>query len=196
MKKIRLIMGIFLMLLVGVIFVACTPSEGEDPDINKLITISLNEQVVEIAQGEMFTLIATVINSDAAVVWSSSNEQVATVDNGVVTGVTQGTATITAAIDDVKATATVVVSAEPFPVLTISQNTVELLLGGEGILVTSEVTYDGQVVTTEFTWTVTDANIATVTDGLIEPLAIGETEVLVSTTYNGAFSLIDQAYIL
>ena len=133
----------------------------------------------------MFTLIATVINSDAAVVWSSSNEQVATVDNGVVTGVTQGTATITAAIDDVKATATVVVSAEPFPVLTISQNTVELLLGGEGILVTSEVTYDGQVVTTEFTWTVTDANIATVTDGLIEPLAIGETEVLVSTTYNG-----------
>lgn len=185
MKNIRLIMGIFLMLLVGVIFVACTPSEGEDPDINKLITISLNEQVVEIAQGEMFTLIATVINSDAAVVWSSSNEQVATVDNGVVTGVTQGTATITAAIDDVKATATVVVSAEPFPVLTISQNTVELLLGGEGILVTSEVTYDGQVVTTEFTWTVTDANIATVTDGLIEPLAIGETEVLVSTTYNG-----------
>src|SRR5690554_5044651 len=185
MKKIRLIMGIFLMLLVGVIFVACTPSEEEDPDINKLITISLNEQVVEIAQGEMFTLIATVINSDAAVVWSSSNEQVATVDNGVVTGVTQGTATITAAIDDVKATATVVVSAEPFPVLTISQNTVELLLGGEGILVTSEVTYDGQVVTTEFTWTVTDANIATVTDGLIEPLAIGETEVLVSTTYNG-----------
>ena len=50
------------------------------------------------AVGESVTLTATVIPSTAtnkAVTWSSSAEGVATVENGVVTGVSAGSATIT-----------------------------------------------------------------------------------------------------
>ena len=183
MRKIRYILGIVSILFVGIMLVACTPTET--PDENTEITITLNESVVNLAQSETFTLIATVTNSEAAVEWSSSNAQVATVLNGTVTGVSQGTTTITATVADKTATATVVVSAEPFPVLTVSQEAVELLFGGDGITVTPEVKLDGSIVTATFVWTVADPSIAKVTNGLIEPLAIGETTVKVSATYNG-----------
>lgn len=52
----------------------------------------------EVAEGDTVTLTATVIPSTAtnkAVTWSSSAEGVATVENGVVTGVSAGSATIT-----------------------------------------------------------------------------------------------------
>ena len=115
-------------------------------------------------------------------VWSSSNSRIATVEAGKVTGLTQGTVNITAKVGEKTAIATVTVSAEPFPVLTLSQETIELIVNGTGITVVPEVRYDGKVVTAEFTWEVKDPSVAKVTNGLIEPLAIGETEVLVSTT--------------
>lgn len=57
----------------------------------------------EVAEGDTVTLTATVIPSTAtnkAVTWSSSAEGVATVENGVVTGVSAGSATITATTVD------------------------------------------------------------------------------------------------
>ena len=65
-------------------------------------SITLNEEAIEVKVGETQELIATVEPaslSDKAVTWSSSDEAVATVDeNGVVTGVAAGEATITAAL--------------------------------------------------------------------------------------------------
>ena len=67
------------------------------------------------AKGEQETLTATVEpeGADQSVTWSSSNEEVATVENGTVTAVGHGTATITAtsAADPTKTeTATVTVT--------------------------------------------------------------------------------------
>ena len=107
---------------------------------------------------------------------------------GKVTAVAQGVATITAKVDDKTAKATVNVSSLPFPVLTVSQGTVELIVGGSGITVIPTLKYDGVVVVEPvYTWTVKDDTIAKVTNGLIEPLSAGETEVTVSTTHNGEF---------
>ncbi len=59
--------------------------------------ISLSKSNVRLnAIGEITTLTATAIPSDSEIVWKSSNESVATVENGVVTAKGAGNATITA----------------------------------------------------------------------------------------------------
>ena len=87
--------------------------------ISKLEPVQVTDVELDIAQkalnvGDTFTLTATVKPNDAtdkSVTWSSSDTSVATVDeNGVVTAVTEGTATITAtASNGVEASCTVTV---------------------------------------------------------------------------------------
>ena len=63
-------------------------------------SVSLNKSSTSIAENATETLTATTVPADATVVWASSDETVATVDeDGVVTGVAAGTATITATIE-------------------------------------------------------------------------------------------------
>ena len=74
--------------------------------------VILDRTSVELTEGETTTLVATVAPDDATVkmvAWSTSDEAIATVDNGVVTAVAAGTATITAKAGDKKATCTVTV---------------------------------------------------------------------------------------
>ena len=72
--------------------------------------MTLSQTSAKLLFGETLTLTATVAPANATnkrVTWSSSNEDVATVDeNGVVTAKTEGTATITATTADGKKTAT------------------------------------------------------------------------------------------
>lgn len=67
-------------------------------------TITLDKHAITIARGETMQLIATVLPESAAsagVTWTSSNENVATIDNnGIVSAVAVGTATITATTND------------------------------------------------------------------------------------------------
>ena len=75
----------------------------------KVISLSLDKTTAEIEVGKTLQLIATT-NSNKTVSWSSNNENVATVDNsGVVTGVAEGVATITAEVEGKKATCVVTV---------------------------------------------------------------------------------------
>ena len=60
------------------------------------MTLSSAEASV-VAEGTT-TLTATTVPADATVTWTSSDDDVATVEDGVVTGVAAGTATITASI--------------------------------------------------------------------------------------------------
>ncbi len=75
----------------------------------KEISLSLDKTAAEIEAGTTLQLMATT-NSNKTVSWSSNNENVATVDNsGVVTGVAEGVATITAEVEGKKATCVVTV---------------------------------------------------------------------------------------
>ena len=63
--------------------------------------VLLNRDTASINVGETTTLIASLVpnNAVATITWESSDESVATVNNGVITGVSMGQATITARVD-------------------------------------------------------------------------------------------------
>lgn len=90
--------------------------------------IRLNKSSVALKVGENITLTATVFPSDAtdkSVTWTSSDTSIATVVNGVVTGVKAGTTTIKATTIDGDFTAECVITVEPdvtvnTPIITIS----------------------------------------------------------------------------
>ena len=60
--------------------------------------VTLNKSTASIAVEGTETLTATTVPAGQTVTWSSSDDEVATVSGGVVTGVAAGTATITASI--------------------------------------------------------------------------------------------------
>ena len=94
----------------------------EDPDDPIVVTgITLDKTTATVEEGAKVTLTATVTPdtaTDKTVTWSTSNEAIATVSDGVVTGVKAGEVTITAKAGDKSATCTVTVTAaatEPDP---------------------------------------------------------------------------------
>lgn len=94
------------------------PAEGVDMPVNDdcdVTGVVLDTAAVTLKEDETYTFTATVAPAtavDQSVVWSSSDEAVATVANGVVTAVSFGRATITVTTVDggFKATATVTVT--------------------------------------------------------------------------------------
>lgn len=76
----------------------------EDREVIHVTGVTLNKSSISIIKDNTFELEATVTPNDAtnkSVTWSSSNENVATVDsNGVVSGVASGNATITVTTTD------------------------------------------------------------------------------------------------
>lgn len=124
MKKIVLLL--LTVLLAVLPLAACTDSsDGSEASIQ----LSASEILLEVFGTVRLTARKT--NTDQAIVWSSDNPQVASVDNGIVTGVSAGTATVTASAGDASASCLVTVEpASDFPVLTLSQTSAEPLVGG------------------------------------------------------------------
>lgn len=113
-------------------------------------SVTVNPTAVELKEGETATLTATVNpeNANQAIVWTSENEEVATVENGVVTALKAGTATIkaTSAKDNTKfATCEVTVKSNKSIVLTKNYNSGTLedcpkAYGRDGVDITKAVT--------------------------------------------------------
>ena len=82
--------------------------EEPTPEEIKVESVALNLQSEELEVGETVTLTSTITPNDAInqnVTWSSDNTDVATVNNGVVTAVGEGTANITVTTQDGNKTA-------------------------------------------------------------------------------------------
>ena len=178
MKKIVLLL--LTVLLAVLPLAACTDSsDGSEASIQ----LSASEISLEVFGTVRLTARKT--NIDQAIVWSSDNPQVASVDNGIVTGVSAGTATVTASAGDASASCLVTVEpASDFPVLTLSQTSAEPLVGGS-VSVTASIRYRGESADAEYSWSSEDPSVARVENGVITGVAAGDTIVVVSAEFQG-----------
>ena len=136
--------------------------------------VTLNETALSLHPTEKATLTATVApeNTTDTLVWTSSNDAVATVKDGVVTAKSEGTATITAACGSAKAECVVTVL-PPIPAtgVTLDKTALKLYEGDAAKLtatVEPENTTDKTIV-----WTSSDKTIATVKDGAVTAVKTG-----------------------
>ena len=152
--------------------------------------ITLSKSSVSVYEGKTATVTATVSPSNAtnkAVTWTSSNSSVATVSGGVITGVSAGSATITAStVNGKKATVSVTVSKDPNYVavtgISVSPKTVTLTKG-DTESITATVTPSNATNKT-VTWTTSDSSVATVSNGVITAKGVGDCTIT-ATTSNG-----------
>jgi len=149
------------------------------------LTLSTEEYIFTEA-GATFGFTATVYDEDGNIVtdpdieWSSSNEAVATVDEeGVVTAVAEGSATITATSGEASGSAEITVSLEDPPagpsVTVIPETLVLASIGATQSLSTIVHDEDGNVVTeAEIEWSSSNEAVATVDgDGVVTAVAEG-----------------------
>lgn len=145
--------------------------------ISEVTGISLDKTEAELEEGESVTLKATVEatgSADKTVTWSSSDESVATVKDGTVTGVKAGTAVITAKAGDKTATCTVTVKEKVISEvtgITLDQEKAELEVGASVALkATVEATGDADKTVT---WSSSDESVATVGNGTVTAVKAG-----------------------
>lgn len=89
-----------------------TPDTIGELAVSSVTALSVSPTTATVAVGAATTITPTVTPATANVTWRSSNNGVATVANGVVTGVAVGTAVITASAGNYAASCTVTVTAE------------------------------------------------------------------------------------
>lgn len=143
-------------------------------------TVSLSVSSASVQVGATTTITAQARSADGtlltgrAATWSSSNVSVATVNAGVVTGVSSGTATISVSVEGVNGTAQVTVVPVPVATLQLAPTSLTLVAGSTGTMVAtardaSGATLGGRVIT----WSSSAPSVATVANGVVTAIAPG-----------------------
>lgn len=165
---------------------ACQEKEAED---NSIKSVSVVPSELTIAQGETQSLDVSVEPSSYSytlVSWESADKSIATVSKkGTVSGIGEGTTTITATIDGVSGTCTVTVTKNEIPVKGISLNaeSIEVGIGATEVLTYTIDPEDAGNKTV--TWSSSDTAVATVEEGVVTGVAEGEAVVTVKTEDGG-----------
>lgn len=179
--------------------VGCSPKPTPDPEPapepdKPAATITLDRTKAELDVYEKLVLTATKENTDADIVWSTSDESVATVSDGTVTAKAEGSVTITAKADGASATCEITVTnSHVAPVLRLERYDVAVAMDGS-YDIKVETLWKGAPIDeeVEYVWTVADgkpADIAAaeIIDGgaRIKGLKYGETVLVVSANVRG-----------
>ena len=158
-------------------------------------SVTVTPATATVNVGATTTLSAIARDADGAVVpgasitWTTSNSSRATVSSGgVVTGVSVGTATITATSNGKTGSATITVAAAPpGPVnsVTVAPTTATVNVGATTTLVATARDANGVVVTgAAITWSTSNASVATVSSGgVVTGVAVGNATI--TATSNG-----------
>ena len=144
------------LLSIAVVFTGCNKNETEQtPEPTpEPAAVRLDTNSIELDVYETRRLTATVTGTEAAVIWSSSDGEVATVQDGLVTAVSEGEATVTASAGDARAVCVVTVyNSNTAPVLQIDRNSV-YVEKGKSQSVTVQTLWKGNPIdeTVDYTW--------------------------------------------
>lgn len=146
-------------------------------------TLKLSEDNKTIKIGETFELSVNTEN----VTWVSADAAIATVENGTVTGVNEGTVSISAICEEKTLSCTVKVENAYYPVLKIENKTATLFLG-YAYEMNAVCTVGNDEVDTDLKWKSSNEKVATIgADGKLTTVANGKTTISVSTTCEGIY---------
>ena len=142
-------------------------------------SITLDKTSLSLVKGESETLVATVNPADAThkkVSWTSSDTNVATIDSeGKVSAIASGSATITAQVDNIKATCDVSVTV-PIESITLNKSELTLYKGESETLVATIVPTDA--TENNITWGTLNSHIAAVdSNGKVTAIGGGKTTI-------------------
>ena len=164
--------------------------------------ISLDQSEMELAKGETsdpLTVIFEPEDTDDSreVTWSSDNEAVATVDeNGAVTAVAGGSATITATVGEFTAECEVTVVSPLESITLTADRTTDDLEAGDTVNLTvgynPEDTTDDKAVT----WSSSDEDVAIVNDGVVTAVAGGTATITATSAANEDITAICEIRVL
>ena len=143
------------------------------------ITLSQDNALME--TGSQLSLFATILPDSTTyktVEWSSLDENVATVDNGVVTAVHSGECDIIARCQNVQTICHVIVTDILPTVITLSQESALMELDSELILYATVLPESATYKTV--TWLSSDESIATVNNGVVTAVGPGECNIIAS----------------
>lgn len=163
-KKVKYIYMVFICLFIFMFHV------NADADV-----IKLDKNQLTLGIGYYETLrysLATGLNS-SNIIWTSSNEKVATVQNGKVIAITEGSTIITATINGNKSTCKVNVSSNYIPVKGVSLNksNLDILLGASEQLIETIIPIDA--TNRDVIWTSSNEEVVTVENGNVVAKKLG-----------------------
>lgn len=153
--------------------------------------ILLNLEQVSLTEGETLQLTVAVSASSSAssIEWSSLNEKVAVVKDGLVTAVNPGETWIYASLGDIKEGCLVRVVEQK--VLSLDRK-VLYMIPGQGQLLTAQ--YDPSL-TSELVWASSDENVVTVEEGIVTAVTDGEAFITASIE-NGKYDVQCAVYVI
>ena len=178
----------------GTAYINATATDGSNVTARCIVvvmpqlveSITLNSTEVSLFKGNTYQLTATVLPNtatDKSVTWTSNNTNVATVnDNGLVTAISPGTATIIVVAQDgsgVYTRCTVTVTPKLVTNLTLNRTSASIYTG-QTLQLTATVTPDDADDKT-VAWASSNTNVATVDDnGLVTAISPGTARIAVA----------------
>ena len=182
-------------------FAACKQDEEEDeptvPETESVYTIQMDKSSLSINRFETGELRAIVhkdgiVMASPTVEWSSANEEILTVEQGVITPVDYGTTTVSASFENQTATCSITIADDGYvPSLLVADEEIRLLMVSDPYQVSASVFYKTVDVDTSsaiITYSVSaeDESVVTVNaDGLLTPVSVGEATLTVSAEWKG-----------
>ena len=143
-------------------------------------SVTISQSSASVAVGETVTLTATASDS-STVSWASSADSIATVEDGVVTGVSEGNATITASatIGGQNYSASCEVTVTKAPSVSISAPSATLQVG-DSVTLTASASDDSAI-----TWSSSASGVASVADGVVTGVSEGSATITATATIGG-----------
>lgn len=195
MKLKKLLLLVMIAALSVSVFACRNSDDSSSSQKPQEVLITLSENELNMRVGENKTVTANVTGSSATVEWVSSAPEVATVEGGVISAVSKGSAVITATVEEKSATVTVNVANTASLTLESDKLSVnaetwtdkdDTVYGKTTVSITPILTVNGTVTDGTFTYECADENVAEVDDnGVVTGKKIGTTAIEVSCVYDG-----------